>query len=70
MRIKSILNKLIDEAVHPRGTKKTLETIITDEILHILVEGEFKPDKFVRYQIVPLLKPKKPKKRRKKRRRT
>lgn len=68
MTSKHLLNKLIDELVHPRGTKKTVATIITDEILHTLVEGEFRLDKFLRYQIAPLVNPKKKRRRRKGRR--
>ena len=68
MTLKHALNKLIDELVHPKGSKKTLDTIITDEILHTLVEGEFRADKFIRYQIAPLLRPKKKRRRRKGRR--
>ena len=67
MTLKHLLNKLIDEAVHPKGRPKTVEDIIKDELLHILVEGEFRADKFVRYQIAPLLKPKRGRKGRKRR---
>ena len=67
--IKTIANKVIDELVHPKGSPKTLEKVVLDEVLHAAVEGEFRLDKFMRYTVAPLLSPKKKKKRRKGRRR-
>jgi len=62
--MKHTLNKLIDGKVHPKGHPKDLGTILVDECLHALVEGEFRPDKFVRYTLAPMLFPKKPRRRR------
>jgi len=54
-RIKTVLNRLIDDAVHPRGTPKDPLQILVDEGLHTLVEGEFRLDKFIRYTVLPNL---------------
>jgi len=67
MSLKHLLNKLIDEAVHKNKPAKTLEQIVLDECLHAVVEGGFKPKKFLRYTVLPLLEGK-PKRRRKGRR--
>lgn len=67
--IKTIANKLIDELVHAGKRPKTLEQVVIDELLHSVVEGGFRLDKFLRYTVVPQLAPKK-KKRRKGRRRS
>jgi len=54
--MKHTLNKLVDEAVHKgRSGARTVDGIIVDEILHTLVEGEFRPDKFFRYSVMPIL---------------
>jgi len=54
--MKHTLNKLVDEAVHKgRSGARTVDGIIVDEILHTLVEGEFRPDKFIRYTVMPAL---------------
>jgi len=50
---KSLLNQLIDEALHPRGAPRDLGTIILDELCHTAVEGKFRPDKFMRYTLMP-----------------
>jgi len=65
--IKTLLNRLIDDAVHPKGHARKVETIIVDEVLHTLVEGKFKPEKFVRYTLLPSLRGKKPRKTRRRR---
>jgi len=52
--IKGTLNKLIDETVHRgRSGARTPEAMIVDEAMHILVEGEFRLDKFLRYSVLP-----------------
>jgi len=52
--IKGTLNKLIDEAVHKgRSGARTPEAMIVDEALHVLVEGNFRLDKFLRYSVLP-----------------
>ena len=66
--LKTFLNRLIDDTIHPKGKPKTIETVIVDEALHTLVEGRPRPDKFVRYTLLPQLFPHK-KRRRKRRRR-
>jgi len=59
MSLKHLLNKLIDEAVHGNKPAKTVEQIVLDECLHAVVEGGFKPKKFIRYTVLPLLEGKK-----------
>jgi hypothetical protein len=54
LREKHILNKLIDEMVHGSRPPKTLDQIVIDECLHAVVEGGFKPKKFIRYTVLPL----------------
>jgi len=56
-RVKTILNRLIDDVVHPEGAPKEIAQILADEALHTLVEGEFRPDKFIRYTLLPNLQP-------------
>jgi len=52
--VKGTLNKLIDETVHRgRSGARTPESMIVDEALHFLVEGEFRLDKFLRYSVLP-----------------
>lgn len=51
--MKGTLNKLIDTLVHDNKPVKDLGTLIVDEVLHTLVEGEFRLDKFLRYHVVP-----------------
>jgi len=67
MSLKHLLNKWIDEAVHGKKSPKTVEQIVIDECLHAVVEGGFKPKKFLRYTVLPLLEGEQ-KRRRKKRR--
>jgi len=55
-RVRGFLNKLIDDLVHQGKPPSDLGTIVVDEILHACVEGEFKPDKFVKYTVAPLVK--------------
>lgn len=63
--MKGALNKLIDTLVHDNKPVKDLGTLVLDEALHTLVEGEFKLDKFLRYHVLPRTR----KKRRRRRRR-
>jgi len=67
MSLKHLLNKLIDDAVHGKKSPKTVEQIVLDECLHAIAEGGFKPKKFIRYTVLPLIEGK-PKRRRKGRR--
>jgi len=66
--VKYLLNKLIDEAVHGGRHPKTVDKIVLDECLHALVEGGFKPKKFIRYTVLPLLEGKKGKRKGRRRR--
>jgi len=50
---KRLLNQLIDQAIHPRAAPRDLGTIILDEICHTAVEGRFRPDKLLRYTLIP-----------------
>jgi len=53
--MKGIINELIDSQLHPRGAPRDLGTIVVDELLHAAVEGKFRPDKFLKYTIMPNL---------------
>jgi len=63
LRLKHLLNKLIDEAVHGKKSPKTVDQIVLDECLHAIVEGGFKPKKFIRYTVLPLIEDKSKKRR-------
>jgi len=52
--LKGTLNKLIDRAVHNNKPVKDLGTLVVDEALHTLVEGEFRLDKFIKYHVAPM----------------
>jgi len=54
-RVKTSLNRLIDDMVHPRGRPRDLGTIVVDEVLHSVIEGGFRLDKFLRYTVLPQL---------------
>ena len=51
--MKGTLNKLIDTLVHDNKPVEDLGTLIVDEALHTLVDGEFRLDKFLRYHVLP-----------------
>jgi len=50
-----MLNRLVDDIVHPRGAPKDIGSIVVDEALHTIIEGEFRLDKFIRYTVMPAL---------------
>jgi len=50
---KSLMNRLIDSAIHPKGTPESLGAMLIDETLHSAVEGKWRPDKFMRYTVLP-----------------
>jgi len=54
-RVKTILNRMVDDIVHPKGAPNDVATVLADEALHTLIEGEFRLDKFLRYTALPLL---------------
>jgi len=54
-RIKTMLNRMVDDIVHPKGAPNDIPTMLADEALHTLIEGEFRPDKFLRYTLLPQL---------------
>jgi len=54
-RMKGFLNRLVDDIIHPDGVPKTAETIVADEVLHAIIEGGFRADKFLRYTVLPRL---------------
>jgi len=64
MTKKHLLNKIIDEFVHGNKPCTSVEQVVLDECLHALVEGGFKPEKFLRYQIMPQLRRKSKRRRR------
>jgi len=57
-RLKTVLNRMVDDIVHPKGAPKDIATMLADEALHTLIEGKFRPDKFIRYTVLPQLQPK------------
>ena len=50
---KSLMNRLIDSAIHPRGAPDSLGIMLLDEALHSAVEGKWRADKFMRYTVLP-----------------
>ena len=50
---KSLINRLIDSAIHPKGTPDSLGAMLVDEALHSAVEGRWRPEKFMRYTVLP-----------------
>jgi len=52
-RVKGSLNRIVDDMIHPRGRPTDLASMIVDEALHSLIEGGFRPDKFLRYTLLP-----------------
>jgi len=50
---KSLINRLIDSAVHPRGAPDSLGVMFVDELLHSALEGKWRADKFMRYTVLP-----------------
>jgi len=50
-----MLNRMVDDIVHPKGAPKDIATMLADEALHTLIEGEFRLDKFIRYTVLPNL---------------
>jgi len=54
-RIKTLLNRLVDDFVHPKGAPKDVATVLADEALHTIIEGKFRPDKFLKYTVLPQL---------------
>jgi len=50
-----MLNRLVDDVVHPRGAPSDPLQMLVDEGLHTLIEGRFRADKFIRYTVLPQL---------------